>query len=234
MIEDAAARALLDETVVEWTNGEVLGPLCEVVRTVWRTNLDRYEPVRLGDDAVSIGVQSSRNVCNRAMRRLASTRDVQARDAKTLVINYRGRVLYSGKIGSRSRSWDVSSINWSLSEVRSASAQANTMAYVPVEGTLFEGVGAMPGQPADPRVLRHLLLMWQGFDDGTTRAWLGFPRLGAVPWFAVALIDDGSGGRGGIPADGDSPVPPMPDDFDSLNEPSVDIARRPERKPWGA
>ncbi|MQA16994.1 MAG: hypothetical protein GEV09_23540 [Pseudonocardiaceae bacterium] len=233
MIEDAAARALLDESVVEWTEGDVLGPLCEVVRTVWRTNVDRYEPVKLGDDAVSIGVQSSRNVCNLAVRRLATTPGVQARDAKTLVINYRGRVLHSGKIGSRSRSWDVSSVDWSLSDVRTTCAEANTKAYVPVEGTLFEGVGPVRGQPDDPRVLRHLLLVWQGFDDGSIRVWLGFPRLGTPPWFAVVLVDNGSGGRGGVPADGDSPVPPMPD-FDSLDAPSVDIARRPERKPWGA
>lgn len=56
VIEDAAARALLDELVVSWTNGGALGVLRELVPAVWRRNVDRYEPVRLGDDAVSLGV----------------------------------------------------------------------------------------------------------------------------------------------------------------------------------
>lgn len=230
MIEDAAARELLDQTVAEWTSGEVLGVLCGLVRAVWRRNVDRYEPVRLGDDALSLGMQSSRNVCNLAVRQLAAVPGVEARDAKTLEVTYRKRVLHIGKITSRSESWQVSSVDWSQSDVRSTCAEANTAAYVPVEGTLFEDVGPLPGQPADPRLLRHLMLMWQGLDDGRTRSWLGFPRTGESRWFAVVRVGDEPGGRGGVPADDTTPVPPVPD-FDTLSEPSLEIVRRPVRKP---
>lgn len=229
MIEDAAARALLDEVVVDWTNGGALSVLRELVPTVWRRNVDRYEPVRLGDDAVSLGVQSSRNLCNLAVRGLVGVPGVRARDVKTLEVTYQGRILHAGKVWSRSETWDVGSVDWSHSEVRTTSAEANTNAYLPVAGTLFENMGALPGQPVDPRVLRHLQLMWQGFDDGGTRTWLGFPRLGTDAWFAVVLLDEDRGARGGRPVDGDAPVPPAPD-FDTLGEPKLGLARRAERE----
>jgi hypothetical protein len=228
VIEDAAAQALLDEVVNEWTDGDVLGVLRELVPTVWRKNVDRYEP-RLGDDPTTLGIQSSRNLCNLAVRQLVGVPGVQARDVKTLEVTYRGRVLHAGKIRSRSRSWNVSSVDWADSDVRSICAEANTNAYLPVAGTLFGDLGPLSGQPVDPRALRHLMLMWQGFDDGGTRTWLGFPCLGTKPWFAVVLLDDDHGGHGGIPADGEAPVPPAPD-FDTLGEPDLDVARRAERE----
>lgn len=228
MIEDAAALALLDEVVVEWTNGGVLNELRELVPTVWRRNLDRHEPARLGDDATSLGVQSSRNLCNLAVERLRNVTGVQARDAKTLEVTYRGRVLHAGKVSSRSPLWDVFSVDWSQSEVRTTCAEINTKAYAPLVGTLFENHGALPGQPVDPRVLRHLQLMWQGFEGGGTRTWLGFPRLGEAAWFAVVMLDDDRGNRGGLPVD-DVPVLPAPD-FDTMSEPALGLARRAPRK----
>lgn len=228
MIEDAAAQALLDEVVAEWTDGDVLGVVRDLVPVVWRNNLDRYEPVELGDDATTLGIQSSRNLCNLAVRGLHGVPNVRARDAKTLEVTYRGRVLHAGKVTSRSETWQVSSVDWSQSEVRTTSAEANSKAYMPVAGTLFENAGALPGQPIDPRVLRHLQLMWQGFDDGGTRTWVGFPRAGEDAWFAVILLDDNRGGRGGRPIDGETPVPPTPN-FDSLGEPDLNLARRPDR-----
>jgi hypothetical protein len=229
MIEDAPAKALLDEVVANWTDGRVLPVVCELVPTVWRRNLDRYEPARLGDDAMSLGIQSSRNLCNLAVRGLEDVPDVRALDKKTLEVTYQGRVLHVGKVGSRLETWDVSSVDWSDSEVRSTCAEANTDAYLPVAGTLFESVGALPGQPADPRALRHLQLMWQGFDDGGTRTWLGFPRLGTEAWFAVVLMDDNRGNQGGRPIDGDTSVAPLPD-FDAMGEPELGLARRTERE----
>lgn len=229
MIEDAAAQALLDEVVAAWTNGGPLGLLRELVPTVWRRNIARHEPTRLGDDRMSLGVQSSRNLCNLAVRGLVDVPGVQARDAKTLEVTYQGRTLHAGKVGSTSPTWDISSVDWSHSEVRTLCAEANSNAYLPVAGTLFETMGALPGQPVDPRLMCHLQLMWQGFDDGGTRSWLGFPRLGADAWFAVVLLDDNAGGRGGRPVDGDTPMPLAPD-FDTLGEPTLDLARRAERE----
>ena len=226
---DAAAQALLDEVVAAWTDGGPLGVLRELVPTVWRRNIARHEPARLGDDRMSLGVQSSRNLCNLAVRGLVGVPGVQARDAKTLEVTYQGRTLHAGKVGSSSPSWDVSSVDWSHSEVRTLCAEANSKAYMPVAGTLFETVGALPGQPVNPRVMRHLQLMWQGFDDGGTRTWLGLPRSGAESWFAVVLLDDNAGGHGGRTLDGDVPLPPSPD-FDTLSEPALDLARRAERE----
>lgn len=234
MIEDAAARALLDELVVEWTDGGVLEPLQDLIRMVWPRNLDRHEPV-LGDDALSLGIQSSRNICNLAVSRLSGIDGVRARDARTLEVTYARRVLHIGKVGSRSRTWDVAGIDWAQSEVRSTSAQANSQVYMPVEGTLLEALGPLPGQPADPAALLHLHLAWQGFEDGGTRTWLGFPRDGEPAWFAVVLLDDnpGSGGRRPIAT---GPVPTQ--DFDALREPSVELTRRDDRdgraRPHGA
>ncbi len=119
-------------------------------------------------------------------------------------------------------------MDWSASDMRSNCAQANTKAYVPVGGTLFEASGALPGQPADPRVLRHLHLLWQGFDDGGTRSWIGFPCATGASWFAVVLLDDDSGGHGGIDLDGSTPVPPTPH-FDTLAPPALDVVRRTGR-----
>jgi hypothetical protein len=196
---------------------------------VWRTNLDRHER-RLGDDALTLGLQSSRNLCNLAVRQLANVDGVAARDARTLEVTYRGRVLHTGKVGSTSPTWDMGWVDWSDSDVRYSGAEANTAAYMPVAGTLFEPVGPVPGQPADPSVMRHLHLSWQGPPDGTTRAWLGVPRLGDEAWFAVVLLEDDGGGRGGMAPDGAAPVSPPPD-FDTLGEPPLRVARRDEDGP---
>lgn len=232
MIEDAAARALLDEVVVEWTDGGVLGELRQLIGAVWRRNLDRWEP-RLGDDAVSLGVQSSRNVCNLAVHRLQNVREVQARDVRTLEVSYRRRDLHVQKVTSRSPAWDVFSADWSDSDVRSLCAEANSRAYQRVSGTLFDSAGPMAGAPGDPRALRYLQLVWQGFDDGGTCCWVGFPAADEqMPWFAVVQLGDDPGGSGGLDADGGGPVLPVSPvdlDFDTLPEPEVDL-RRVERE----
>jgi hypothetical protein len=186
--EDAAAAALLDRVVAEWTDGGVLGELRALVGAVWQRNLRRQDRA-LGDDAVTLGVQSSRNLCNLAVERLTGIDGVLARDLNTLEVGYRGRILHTGKVGSTSPGWAVESMTWSDSEVRETGAANNTTAYVSVVGTLFEDEDPLPGQPADPAALRYLHLAWQGFEDGRTRAWLGFPRLGEHPWFAVTRLE---------------------------------------------
>lgn len=234
VIEDAAAHTLLDEVIVEWTAGSVLPTLRDLVTMVWRTNLDRHE-WRLGDDALTLGLQSSRNLCNLAVRQLATLDGVVARDARTLEVTYKGRVLHTGKITSTSPTWETSGVDWSESDVRYSGAAANTTAYIPVAGTLFEH--SVPGQPADPTVMRYLHLSWQGMPDGATRAWLGFPRLGDPAWFAVVLLDEQGGDSGGLAPDDDAPVPPTPPDFDTLGEPQLRLAPRDEsgrQRPGGA
>ena len=56
-----------------------------LIGEVWRTNLDRHE-TWLGDDTRSLGMQSSRNICNLAVERLRGLPGVMARDINTLEV----------------------------------------------------------------------------------------------------------------------------------------------------
>ncbi|MBW0106071.1 hypothetical protein [Pseudonocardia sp. KRD291] len=228
MDEDSAARAMLDQVVLDWNGQGVLRDLSQLTATVWWKNLDRFESV-LGDDAVTLGVQSSRNVCNLAVSHFQGVDGVTARKPSTLELSHQGRVLHISKARSRTRGWDPHLINWAESEVRMVSAEANSKAYMPAKGTLFETYGPLPGQPNDPALLKHLHLLWQGFDDGSTRSWVGFPRLGNSPWYAVALLGDNPG-RGATRLDPtNGPLPVGPGDFDALGEPPLSLARRTDK-----
>jgi hypothetical protein len=181
MVYDGAAQELLLAVVDDWTRAGILPTLRAVTSEVWPRNLDRHEP-DLGDDAMSLGVQSSRNVRNLAVRRLQDA-GVDARiEEQSLRIKHAGRVLHINKAAATSSIWDIDNQRWDDSEVRLLGAQANSQAYYPSDGTLF------PVRARDPQTLRHLHLTWQGLDHGPTRAWVGFPRLGDIPWFAVAPL----------------------------------------------
>ncbi|HST83670.1 MAG TPA: hypothetical protein VLL08_18200 [Kineosporiaceae bacterium] len=186
-MDDLAAQEFLQQVTDEWAASGVLRVLCDLVDQVWHDDLARYRP-DLGDDAMSLGVQASRNLCNLAVRRLQRLRGVQAKDRKTLEVSYAGRVLHVGKASSDSLLWEVTQVDWADSDVREQAAAANTAAYQSSSGTLFENWDAVPEQ--NPSALHHLHLTWQGLADGSTRAWLGFPQLGSRPWVAVLLLDD--------------------------------------------
>jgi len=188
-VDDVAAQEFLEQVTDEWAATGVLGVLRQLVDQVWRRDLARHDP-ELGDDAMSLGMQASRNLCNLTVRRLQGVPGVVAQDRKTLEVGYAGRVLHVGKAPSDSPTWAVDQVDWSESDVREAAAAANSAAYQPSSGTLFEGWEALPGQNLDPSALLHLHLTWQGLADGSTRSWLGFPQLGSWPWFAVLLLDE--------------------------------------------
>ena len=229
MYEDPQARLVLEETVAAWSAAGILGVLRQLISEVWRTNLDRHE-VRLGDDARTLGMQSSRNICNLAVERLRSLDGVLARDINTLEVLFQGRALHTHKLLPGAGAGSIWSIDWTQSEIRWTCAEANTRAYLPVAGTLFAQDGPLSEQPADPNTLRNLHLAWQGQADGSTCAWAGFPRLGDVAWFAVVQLGDDHGGRGGSHVDETGPVPPTPD-FDMLGEPDLPMTRRADRRP---
>jgi hypothetical protein len=211
-MDDFAAQELLEQVTDEWAATGVLRVLCELVDQVWRTDLARHDP-DLGDDAMSLGMQASRNLCNLTVRRLHGMRGVQARDRRTLEVTYAGRVLHVGKAPSDSPSWEISQIDWADSDLREHAAAANTAAYRSTSGTLFEYWDAGPGQHLDPSALHHLHLTWQGLADGSTRAWLGFPQLGDRPWFAVLQLDDARIGRIGGAGFGGPPLRDVPIDL---------------------
>jgi hypothetical protein len=222
---DTAAGELLRQVADQWTANGPLGVLRDLVRQVWRTDVNRFERA-LGDDAQCLGIQASRNLCNLAVKELSGRPGVVARDCKTLEVRFGGRILHTGKAPSGSPDWDVQSVDWSSSDVRDDAARANTVAYQPTEGTLFEGLPPLPGQVIDPTALALLHLTWQGFDDGSSRAWLGFPCLGERAWFAVMPLDGAGGGSGRARPQVTGPAGSAPD-FAALREPDVHVARRP-------
>jgi hypothetical protein len=174
----------LHEVVDDWWHRGPLAALHALVGEVWRANVARYEPEARGDDAQSLGVQSARNIFNLAARRCAGLAGVAVRGGATLEVAFAGRVLHVGKAtAEQSGSWDVWSIDWLGSEVRDRAAELNTEAYLPFGGTLLDGLLPDVGSPA---ALSHLHLAWQGFvAEASTRSWVGFPRAGPRPWFAV-------------------------------------------------
>lgn len=240
MRNDGGAEDVLVEVVTEWRRGP-LGELERLVPDVWRTNVDRHEPERLGDDLMSLGTQSARNIMNRAVQQLAGIPGLAVKAGPTLDVRFAGRVLHVGKATPSSASdWDVWSIDWASSEVRDDAARANSTAYQSNSETLFEGRGdllPLPGQRSDPGQLRYLHLAWQGFlEDGHCRAWLGFPAAGERPWFAVLPLFDtrAGGGRGGLDV-AVPPTRPATPSFDELQEAAVPmvVRRRPPVVPSG-
>jgi hypothetical protein len=228
MMVDTAAETELAQVIEQWTAGGVLPVLRELVGRVWRDDVDRHEPA-LGDDSISLGVQSSRNICNLAVRRLTGMPGVRARDYRTLEVTYAGRTLHTGKAPSDSPLWAVHSVVWGDSVVRDEAAAANSGAYQPLAGTLFESLGPVAGQGVDAGALTYLHLTWQGLPDGGIRTWLGFPRLGEFPWFAVTIMDDESG-LSALPAPARGAGPEAPD-HRSLSEPDVRPTLRPVPAP---
>jgi hypothetical protein len=186
---DRAARLLLEQVLDDWLGQGPLALLLQLIRRVWLTDLARHDPT-LGDDAQTLGILASRNLCNLAVERLRDVPGVVARDRRTLEVTYRGRVLHAGKAPSDELSWDVMAMDWSSSEVRDDAARVNSFAYQTTQGTLFDLLPAGPGAVSSPSALVHLHLTWQGLPDGGTRVWLGFPRLGLPPWFAVVAVSE--------------------------------------------
>ena len=213
---DDAASALLHEVVTDWAGAGILRPVRKVISEVWPRNLDRYEP-DLGDDAMTLGVQSGRNVRNLAVRMLQEAGlDARIED-QSLRVKHAGRVLHINKVSSMSPSWHVDSQRWDDSEVRQFGAQANSQAYFPTQGALF------PVRARDPQALQHLHLTWQGLEGGDTRAWIGFPRIGDTPWFAITPVAaEARAGRAGTPST--SPTTGSPK-FDAMQvrEPSINL-----------
>ena len=131
-------------------------------------------------------------------------------------------------------SWDPQSIDWDDSEVRTNGARSNALAYTHHENTLFdEEFGIFhPGGGGDPQNLTHLHLAWQGLSDAQTRAFVGFPSTGPIPWSSVRLVHDGRPGYAdlSVPTDNGTPIQPT---HDSLTEPTLPMRRRAQSDETG-
>jgi hypothetical protein len=228
VLNDHAAETVLKCVIAEWRDDGPLNDLERVVREVWRTNVARHEP-ELGDDGISLGLQSARNICNRAVSELHGMPGVLVRGGLTLEVGFAGRTLHVGKATpDSSRAWSVWSVDWASSDVRDDAARTNWACYQPLTGTLLETLPPLPGQPVDVEALRYLHMAWQGFvDDGQCRAWLGFPSLGPQPWIAVLPLFDTaeSGLRSGSPTPGDR-VASFGPSYHEIPEPAVPLAIR--------
>jgi hypothetical protein len=235
-MNEESGQAELGRVVEDWAH--VLAAISVLVGQVWRANRGRYEPVRMGDDATTLGILSSRNLSNLAVSALTGVPGVTAVNRNTLEVTYAGRVLHAGKAPSESPTWDVHSISWTGSDVRTDGAAANSAvyaaanssAYSSAAGTLFEDTEILQTRAGSPRDLRYLHLLWQGFTDATVRTWLGFPGSGTDPWHAVTLLaepGDGSSRRSPLTT---GPVP-SGSDYDELSEPPVAVTRRPAAEP---
>lgn len=225
MIQDPEALAHLAAVREHWLNEGPLGTLLALTATVWGTNLRRYEPERLGDDQLVLGIQCSRNLCNLTVEALRGVTGTKARDRQTLEISFGGQMLHVNKAPAPSSLWNIWSMDWRTSDVREEAARLNSAAYQSDHGTLFAGLPKRLKGDVDQ--LRHLHCTWQGLPDGEVRHWLGFPRTGDRPWFAVVELDPpGDMGRGGQPATGTEPPSSSPQ-FDALAEPTVRVTRRP-------
>jgi hypothetical protein len=220
----ADVEACLREVVDDWWSRGPLAVIHELVGEVWRANVDRYQPEERGDDALSLGIQSARNICNLAVRRCQGMPRVRAFGGPTLTVHFDGRVLHLGKATpEQSRDWNVQSVDWSRSDVRNLAAELNSQAYQPLGDTLFDGLLPEVGAAS---ALRHLHLAWQGFvDDATSRVWVGFPQAGPRPWFAVLSL--GEAGRVGLPGllPASVPVAGRAPAFDELAVPQPSVRR---------
>jgi hypothetical protein len=205
----ADVEGYLCEVIDDWWHQGPLAAIHDLVGEVWRANVARFEPEERGDDALSLGIQSARNICNLAIRRCHDMPGVRVYGGPTLTVHFGGRVLHLGKATpEQSRDWNIWSIDWSHSDVRDRAADLNSQAYQPYGDTLF---AALEPDVGDPTMLRHLHLAWQGFvADAATRVWVGFPQAGPRPWFAVVPLAP-EGGTRLVPA------------------PSQALARRPRR-----
>lgn len=226
MIEDAAVRSHLEEVVRQGSADGPLSVLCTLIDTVWRRNLDRQDS-EVGDDAVVLGVQCSRNILHLAKPIIGQIEEVEADGARTLEVRFAGKTLHVSKVTSRDPAWSPQLITWDNSDVRLRAAQANTQVYAPSEGTLFASLldGVYSPLNAKPETLPFLHLAWQGLEEGGTRVFVGFPQINTSPWLAVKEIANGRPGTGGMPMPTDVSPTPSPD-HDTLAEPEVALKRR--------
>lgn len=169
-----------------------------LVRDVYKSNLDRYEPAELGDSARTLGWLCSENLRTRAVRRFRHDDDEPAerhwaidglqvttpQNALTFVVG-QARVIAMKVPFSEGRSprWDR---NWAWeqdSQIRQEVAAENShmLQYrSPAMGTtpLFP-------HPGTPGTVSSFLLLWAGEKETPlTAGWLAVPVLGETPFIA--------------------------------------------------
>lgn len=171
-----------------------------LVETVWAKNVDRHEPVELGDDANTLGYNCSRNLMKRALRRVAGTDHESPRwdiDGLTvdlphgaLRLSLAGRRFYIMKAAPAhglTPDWD-SLVNWdNESNTRQELAEATRVA---LRGYTSPAVGQLDlwsfEVDTTPHSIRDFLVVWAGEQSPvTTAGWMTLPIHGDSPFAAV-------------------------------------------------
>lgn len=172
----------------------------EATAEVWRANRERHEPEELFDDALTLGLQSARNLANRLYAHIASSAHWQSTGVRASR-EHGATVLHAGGLEVRlvkvphsagRRPGFFSDFDWNGSEARSAAAARNHAAYGPQARhpemePMFEI--AHPGADHAVRACRDVFLVWGAeLVSGLTAGWLGLPTTGADRWLAVTPL----------------------------------------------
>lgn len=236
---DPAAQQRLRDVADDLRDLGLIDLLQEVVRDVWRYNVDRYDPEEIGDTNRSLGVTATENVRSLVLRRMGPDgderldRQLRASGADNSLLIYapggtRLRVM-KGPPSEQLTEPRWMQTEWS-SEVRLDAASANHANYIPVGvNDLFDGAVAPSGAAS---LLREVFLVWAGgARSPLTAGWLGFPTRDSVPWLAIERLwwdkpeeSLGYGSSAGPLSDGDT--------FDTrpMAEPQVELKRTHTRR----
>lgn len=207
-----------------WAERGLTDAFKELVDTVWTKNVERHEPVELGDDANTLGYNCSRNLMKRARRRLAGTDHQSARwDIEGLAVDLpqgalrltlAGRRFYIMKAAPAhglNPDWD-SLVNWdNESNTRQQLAEATRVALHGYTSPAAGQLGLWPF-PVDttPHSIRDFLVVWAGEQTPvTTAGWMTLPVHGESPFAAVRpLWSPRSGAESAQPSQPSLPTGP--------------------------
>jgi hypothetical protein len=170
----------------------------ELVRRVWRNDIDRHEPDELGDTAMSLGVQASVNLRILAERSFKED-PAWAIDGLTvaspqlsLQLGFRGsRIRFMKTPPGHGRIPQWSTFEWSEHSGRGRldMAEANSLAvggYTPAPGQLHFHLSDSAPRPSGPK---DFLLVWSGDpENALTAGWLTVPSRGALPFLATTAL----------------------------------------------
>ena len=235
---DEQAALHLEQLAGDPVIAELTQFLEALIKDVWTTNVERYEPDALGDTLRTLGHTSADNITQRVIRSLSPSSTLYKLGVRasapdtSLLIEYAGYRFHVVKAPARSRrqpQW-MRDFNWnSGSTVRTDSAAQNDRKY--------RGRSESDGHPPlfdlepDPGAgnvqdCREVFLVWAGeLGSGTlTSGWLGFPTTASERWLAVSdLWRDGSVPTVGGTKTADTPASPF--DAVPVAEPRVTLKR---------
>ncbi len=193
----------LQDALTTLVSGDVVTRLRDVIVEVRRRNADRFEP-GLGDDAVSAGFTTWRNITNIAEQALADIPGVVvARPANSFHLGYGAYTIsvYGLKTPEpMAASWTSSGVKMRFAEGNSLLAGELGHLHPTLDDALAEQDD--PGHAPRLRPTHLVFIHWADADAGTIRIWAGFPRnneRGGPPWLELAELTDLDGTTDRVP-----------------------------------